>query len=249
MVFSTYLGGSGNDVGNGVAAFDSNGTHNILVTGSTTGGATAFPTTAGAFKTSFGGGATDTFVTSVSVTGSSLIYSTFLGGSGDDVGNAISVSDLSGLAYVTGSTTGGTNRFPITAGAAQSTYGGGATDALVAEIAADGSKLGYSTLLGGSGADVGNGIAVHDLSSNLNNGFVNAGQQVTFTASGSGTPGPGIQWKVSTDGGTTFANLPGAVSATLSFQTAKGLNGNRYRAVFSNVVGSTPTIAAMLTVI
>jgi len=102
LVFSTYLGGNADGEGSGIAV-DSTG--NIYATGYTK--AADFPTTAGAFQTRCGGGATsgsichaDAYVTKFSPSGS-LVYSTYLGGSNDDQGNAIAV-DSSGNTYVTG---------------------------------------------------------------------------------------------------------------------------------------------------
>jgi hypothetical protein len=78
---------------------------------------------------------------------------------------------------------------------------------------------------------------------------VTAGQSVTFTAAASGNPSPTVQWQVSTDGGNTFANITGATSTTLTFSsTTAGQNGNIYRAVFTNSVGSATTVNALLTV-
>jgi hypothetical protein len=150
LVYSTYLGSSGNDQGLGIAV---DGSGNAYVTGYTL--SSNFPTTAGAFQTTYGSGQ-DAFVTKLNASGSALVYSTYLGGSGADQGNGIAV-DGSGNAYVTGSTN--STGFPTTAGAFQTTYGGGA-DAFVTKLNAAGSALVYSTYLGGSGGDAGNGIAV-----------------------------------------------------------------------------------------
>src|SRR5262249_41656499 len=83
---------------------------------------TDFPTTPGAFDTSFNGGIFDAFVTKVNAAGSALVYSTFLGGSGKDYGNGIAVDGV-GSVYAVG-TTRSTN-FPTTPGAFQTTYAGG----------------------------------------------------------------------------------------------------------------------------
>ncbi len=77
---------------------------------------------------------------------------------------------------------------------------------------------------------------------------ISIGQTVTFSARGSGTPKPTVQWQVSSDGGLTFSNIPGATSATFSFPATAAQNGNLYRAVFSNTAGKAPTTAARLTV-
>jgi hypothetical protein len=94
-------------------------------------------------------------VAKLNVSGTALVYSTYLGGSGDDSGNGIAV-DSAGNAFVTGET--GSTNFP-TANPLQPTYGGG-FDAFVAKLNASGTALVYSTYLGGSGDDSGNGIAL-----------------------------------------------------------------------------------------
>jgi hypothetical protein len=157
LVYSTYLGGSDFDFGNGIAV-DTAG--NVYVTGRTD--SSDFPTTLGAFQTTFGGGFNDAFVTKLNPTGSALVYSTYLGGSrSGDVGLGIAL-DTAGHAYVTGETN--SSDFPTTVGALQPTFGGGFSDAFVTTLDPTGSALVYSTYLGGSGTpikqDTGFGIAV-----------------------------------------------------------------------------------------
>jgi hypothetical protein len=156
LVYSTYLGGSGYDAGNGIAV---DAADNAYVTGFA--GSTNFPTTAGAFQTAFQGGTGDAFVTKLNPTGSApLVYSTYLGGSGGDDGLGIAV-DAAGNAYVTGQTS--STNFPTTAEAFQ-TANQGSFDAFVTKLNPAGSApLVYSTYLGGSGNDVGNGIALDTL--------------------------------------------------------------------------------------
>jgi hypothetical protein len=74
------------------------------------------------------------------------------------------------------------------------------------------------------------------------------GHWVTFKAAATGNPKPTVQWQVSTDGGATWTDICGATSTTLSFIASAGDNGNKYRAVFTNVVGTATTTAATLTV-
>ncbi|MGH7814424.1 MAG: SBBP repeat-containing protein [Candidatus Binataceae bacterium] len=155
LVFSTFLGGSGGDEGNGIA-LDSSGY--VYVTGYT--GSADFPTTAGAYQTS-SGGVEDAFVTKFNPTGSALVYSTYLGGSfGGTSGAAIAV-DSSGNAYLAGSTAA--PEFPVTSGAFQTVLAG-VGSAFVSKLNAAGSGLIYSTYLGGPSTletgDYGNGIAV-----------------------------------------------------------------------------------------
>jgi hypothetical protein len=75
-----------------------------------------------------------------------------------------------------------------------------------------------------------------------------AGQTATFSAAASGNPTPTVQWQVSTDGGNTFTDIGGANATTYRFTASIGQNGEEFRAVFSNSVGSVPTNAATLMV-
>jgi len=150
LVYSTYLGGSGDEQATHIA-IDSAG--NSYVTGVT--GSTNFPTTLGALQTSLLG-SNDAFVVKLDSTGTALVYSTYLGGSDVDLGNSIAV-DSSGNVYLVGQTV--STDFPISAGAFQTTPGGDG-DAFVTKLSGDGATLVYSTLLGGSASDQGTGIAV-----------------------------------------------------------------------------------------
>jgi hypothetical protein len=152
LVYSTYLGGSGEDGAVGIAV-DAAG--NTYVTGFTE--SANFPTTPGAFQTAFGGGPEDAFVTKLNPVGSGLLYSTYLGGSGDDFGGLGIAIDAAGNAYVTGATS--SSNFPTTLGAFQTAFGGGPEDAYVTKLHATGSALLYSTYLGGSGDDIAFDIA------------------------------------------------------------------------------------------
>ncbi len=78
---------------------------------------------------------------------------------------------------------------------------------------------------------------------------VTAGANVVFTASASGTPTPTVQWQVSSDGGSTFTNISGATSTTLTLNNVTtALNGDEYQAVFTNSAGTATTSAATLTI-
>jgi hypothetical protein len=159
LVYSTFLGGFSFDGGSGIA-LDASG--DAFVTGFTE--STDFPVTAGAFQTACGGTCVENgFVTELNPSGSALVYSTYLGGSGGDQGNAIAV-DGAGDAYVSGQTQ--SSDFPVTAGAFQTTYSGAGCGAgcgvnsFVTKLNPDGSALVYSTYLGGSVNDYGHGIAL-----------------------------------------------------------------------------------------
>src|SRR5947208_1601117 len=149
LIYSTYLGGAAADEGYGIAV---DGAGNAYVTGYTS--STNFPTTAGAFRTSFSGNI-DAFVTKVNANGSALAYSTYLGGSGYERAPGIAV-DAAGNAYVTGFTDSA--NFPTTPGAIQTNFAG-TTDVFVTKVNPSGSGLAYSTYLGGTAADVGYDIA------------------------------------------------------------------------------------------
>src|SRR5207249_5256491 len=137
LIYSTYLGGAADDEGYGIAV---DGAGNAYVTGYTS--STNFPTTAGAFRTSFSGN-TDAFVTKVNPSGSALAYSTYLGGSGYERAPGIAV-DAAGNAYVTGFTDSA--NFPTTPGAIQTNFAG-TTDVFVTKVNPSGSGLAYSTYL------------------------------------------------------------------------------------------------------
>jgi hypothetical protein len=150
LSYSTYLGGSGTNKGTAIAV-DASGA--AYVTGYTD--STNFPVSGGVVESSTGGGV-DVFVTKLNGAGNAIVYSTYLGGSGDDRGFSIAV-DGAGNAYVTGWT--GSTNFPVAA-AVQGSAGGGGRDAFVAKLNSTGTGLIYSTYLGGSGSDSGNGIAI-----------------------------------------------------------------------------------------
>ncbi|MYL22056.1 hypothetical protein GLW04_19460, partial [Halobacillus litoralis] len=153
LVYSTYLGGTSSEQGFGIAV-DEMG--NAYVTGETR--SVDFPTTPGAFDTTYNGN-NDVFVTKLNADGSTLVYSTYLGGTGFDRGLGIAVDEM-GNAYVTGLTVSAD--FPTTPGAFDTTYNGN-FDGFVTKLNADGSTLVYSTYLGGTGFDQGSGIAVDEM--------------------------------------------------------------------------------------
>src|SRR5579871_568438 len=153
LVYSTYLGGTSDDHGAAIAV-DASGS--AFITGSTF--SADFPLAA-AYRSANAGGQ-DAFVARISADGSSLLFSTYLGGSGGAVGypesgQAIAL-DSQANAYVAGVTS--SSDFPLL-NPLQSTRRGSSSDAFVAKLTASGG-LTYSTYLGGSGVDAANGIAV-----------------------------------------------------------------------------------------
>ena len=215
LSYSTYLGGgNSSSQGTGIAV-DSSG--NAYVTGWTE--SVKFPTTSGAFKTSGAFIKTENygvFVTKFNAAGTAMVYSTFLGG-GFSSGIAV---DSAGNAYVTGSTSA--TDFP-TKNALQATFGGGTinggaygADAFVTELNATGSKLVYSTYLGGSAQDYANGIAVD---------------------------GSGDAYVTGTSGSTNFPTTPGSLQPVLPQGYAQAfvaaLNPTGSALVYSTFLGGT----------
>ncbi|MBL8384781.1 MAG: SBBP repeat-containing protein, partial [Burkholderiales bacterium] len=156
LVHATYVGGAGDDQ---AAAITVDALGRAHLTGSTTG---SFPTTADARQATYAGGAYDAFYATLGSLGSSLVYSTYLGGSADDIGHAI-VRDAADKVYIAGAT-GSNNLQPISAGAYDTTHNGGG-DAFVLGFASqtltvtttndvvDGNTASISALLADQGAD------------------------------------------------------------------------------------------------
>ncbi len=163
--YSTYYGGSNDDGGlietarneneqKAAITVDTNGS--IYVTGFTS--SSNFPTTTGAYQTSYGG-QQDVFVVKINPNFTAVNYSTYIGGNLDEMGNAIAV-DAGGNVTVTGFTT--SSNFPTTAGVFNATHiGTPGADAFVTKLNATGDALVFSTYYGGSnGDDLGLGIAM-----------------------------------------------------------------------------------------
>jgi hypothetical protein len=150
LVYSTFLGGIADDTASSIAV-DPAG--NAYLCGETN--SSNFPVSSPLQAANAGG--QDAFVAKLNPAASALVFSTYLGGSLDDFANSI-VIDSSQNVYVAGTT--GSFDFPVSPTAFQRTFGGGAFDAFVAKLASSGASLAFSTLLGGSGSDQGNGMSV-----------------------------------------------------------------------------------------
>jgi len=209
LVYSARFGGNLDDFGRGIAV---DGTGNAYITGWTVCRSTicTFPTV-NAFQPNFAGGNNDAFVTKIDSTGTSLIYSTYLGGGKiingtEDWGEAIAV-DSFGSAYVTGYTY--SPDFPVTAGAFDTTRAG--LDAFVTKFTPDGASLVYSTFLGGAGREQGQGIAV-DASGNAYVTGITESFDSPFTSAYEGFPvtSGAFQTKGSYDAFVTKLNSKGS---------------------------------------
>lgn len=168
LAYSTYLGGSDSEGATGIAV-DSSGA--AYLTGETN--SPDFPLASPAQEAKASGLlAFDAFVSKVSSSGSSLSYSTYLGGAGAERSHAIAV-DESGAAYVTGQTS--SVDFPTANPMQRERAGSTGNDAFVTKLDASGSSLSYSTYLGGSAHDAGHGIAVSSGGSAYVTGTTNSG--------------------------------------------------------------------------
>jgi len=150
LIFSTFLGGSNDDYALGLAL---NPSGTICLGGVTD--SYDFPIE-DSYQEEFGGGSSDAFVSALSSTGSSLVFSTYLGGEYGDGCNRIACAQDGGI-FVGGYTA--SDAFP-TADAYQPSFGGGDVDAFVSKFSSTGSTVIYSTYLGGDDQDVAYGIAV-----------------------------------------------------------------------------------------
>ena len=155
LAYSTYLGGSSYDFGLGIAV-DSAGNSYITLAAPLQ---PISPVTPNVFQPIYSGGDDTTYVTKVNPTGTALVYSTYLGGSGYNEGYGIAVDDA-GNAYVTGATS--STDFPVTPGAFQLNCGNlsSCANAFVTKVNPTASALVYSTYLGGSGSDNSASIAI-----------------------------------------------------------------------------------------
>jgi uncharacterized protein (TIGR03437 family) len=176
MLYSTYLGASGDD---SITALAIDAAGAAYVTGTTS--SSNYPVTTGAYRTTFSGPSTtfvaervlgDAYLAKLDPTGASLVFATFLGGTDDDGGFAVALGP-DGAIWVAGQTA--SQNFPLTADAAQKVMAGkggqnnnGDTygDAFLVQLSADGKQLLYSTLMGGASDDTGQGLAL-DASGNV----------------------------------------------------------------------------------
>ncbi len=215
LLYSTYLGGSGDNDAYGIAI---DGAGNAYVNGATT--SSNFPVSSTAYQRQYrgvcsgGSCAYNAFVTKIAAGGTGLLYSTYLGGSGDDEAEAIAV-DGSGNAWVTGNTT--SLNFPTTGNAIQKTNSASFGTVFIAELTADGSALPYATYLGGGNDNESYGIALDS----ANNVYV-AGET-------SSTNFPTVNATQATYGGgayNAFVSEVTAAGGSLAFSTYLGGSGD-----------------------
>ena len=220
VIFSVYLGGSGADTPSEILL---GSTGNIYVVGSTF--SPNFPTTSGVPQPTYGGNG-DAFLTELSPSGSSLVYSTYLGGSGADYGMAMAL-DGAGDVFLTGSTT--SNDFP-TVNPLQ-LGNDGASDVFVAEVNPTGNALLYSTYLGGSNADYGTAIALDGSGDVYVSGYTYSANFPTQNAYQSALAGGSDAFITELKPGNTalvFSTFLGGSSIDRVFAMALDASGNIY---------------------
>jgi hypothetical protein len=228
LVYSTFLGGRDSEGGLGLSV---DATGKAYVTGVTQ--SADFPTTVGALDRSSNGSA-EAFVTKVDANGASLVYSTFLGGARDEIGQAIAVDAL-GHAYVTGWTQ--SSNFPTTGGAYDVGFNG-VSDVFVTKLDATGTMLGYSTFLGGRDEDSASGIAVDALGHAYVTGSTRSSNFPT-TADAFGTT-----WNYSDE---AFVTKLDATGAALSYSILIGGTGSDFGVAIALDLGGNAYVAGLTT--
>jgi hypothetical protein len=204
LLYAGFIGGSGNDAGQGIAV-DAAG--NAYVIGRTYSDQSTFPVATGPDLTYNGGG--DAFVAKINATGTALVYAGFLGGSSWDDGIGIAV-DGAGNAYVTGLTQSTQATFPVTVG--PDLTHNGFNDAFVAKVNATGTTLVYAGFLGGSSMDEGKGIAVDGAGNAYVTGFTGS-SEATFPVTG----GPDVTYNFGFDAFVAKVNATGTALVYAGF--------------------------------
>ncbi|MDE1160633.1 MAG: chitobiase/beta-hexosaminidase C-terminal domain-containing protein [Acidobacteriaceae bacterium] len=263
LLYSTYLGGVNASYSGGIAV-DSTG--DAYVTGYTY--ATDFPVSSGAFQTTnkgetSGNASPNLFVTKVNSSGTSLVYSTYLGGSGSyahlgDFGAGITV-DAFGNAYVTGYSV--SSDYPTTSNAYQSTNAGASAlnaNAMLSELNTSGSALVYSTLLGGSGqnsnaGDRARGVALDSAGNAYIAGYTNSlnfpvttGAYETALSSNSSVTGFVTKFPLAPTVATatpTFSPSAGSYATAQSVTISDTTSG---ATIYYTIDGTTPTTSSTL---
>lgn len=159
LIFSTYLGGTNDDYGTGLAI---DAQANLYLTGQTSSNNLITNTSLLPYINK-----SDAFIIKLNPTGTAMIYSTYFGGSDTDIANGIAV-DRQGNAYITGQTFSADF---VTTKVMPNTYHGGSGDAFVVKLGPGGDHIVYSMFLGGSASDAGYGVAADSLGNAYVTGF------------------------------------------------------------------------------
>jgi Beta-propeller repeat len=226
LLYSTYIGGQLGFDAVGQLALTGDG--GMVISGST--GSSDFPTTPGAFQTSFnrgtGAGFRDDFVARLDPTLSTLVYSTYLGGSDEDQWRGLAL-DAQEDAYVTGFSY--SRDFPTTPGAVQGALNDTGFDVTVSKLNSTGSSLVYSTYLGGSGNDAGTGIALDSVGNAYVSGYTGGEFPVTpgaFQTTSGGLDGFAV--KLRPDGSLAYSTYLGGTQYDQGLAIAIDGDGRAY---------------------
>lgn len=238
LVYSSYVGGNGGDVGDVGNAIAVDAAGSAYVAGLAA--STNFPTTDSAMQTAAHGG-DDAFVAKLNPQGTAYEYSTYLGGSGQDIAWGIAVNSA-GEAFVTGQTgsgVNGTSNFPTTAGAYQRSQNPNVLNnsVFVTKLSADGSQLLYSTYISGSNDSFAVGIAVDPndnayVLTNTGNGFPTTTGAYQRTAGNDGCP-----YEQFADGQAQAVTRLNATGSALGYSTYVGHGCDYGAAIAVNSAG------------
>lgn len=235
--YSTYFGANGEDTGLGIAL---DGQGDIYITGDTA--STNFYTTTNPTGHDYGGGQ-DAFISELNPSGSALIYSAYIGGSGDDEGKAVAV-DSSGEATLTGYTYSG--NFP-THNPIRGSYGG-AEDGFVLKLNAAGNSFVYSTYLGGSDGDVARAVKLNSVGDAYVTGYTTSTNYITTTGALQPTNDGGIDaflTRVSGTGALIYSTYLGGFDNDEAEGVALDGNNNIYLTGATASLNFTTTVNAI----
>ncbi|OGD21347.1 MAG: hypothetical protein A2W03_04680 [Candidatus Aminicenantes bacterium RBG_16_63_16] len=241
LVYCSYVGGSADDIGTGIAV---DGSGNAYIAGYTGSSEATFPEITGP-DLSYNGATYDGFVCKLNSSGSGRYYCGYIGGSSDDQVNAIAV-DGSGNAFVTGGTQSTQATFPVIVGPYLTHYN--AQDAFVAKVNSSGTALAYCGYIGGEQMDTGYGIAVDSKGSAYIAGDGGAGAGFPFVGgldSTYGGYGDAFVAKVTPIGDAlVYCGLIGGDNVDHAFGIAVDGSGNAYVTgqTQSNLAGGFPLV-------
>jgi hypothetical protein len=228
LAYVTYIGGSGNDEAYGVAV-DSQGS--VYVTGYTS--SSDFPTTAGAYQTKYGGGTSDAFLLKLNPAGSAPIYSTLIGGSGDDLAYSVALDSLN-EATIGGSTTSG--NLALSAKGFRPNYGGGLSDGFVIRLNAAGTATVFGSYIGGGGEDVALSVAVDGSSNTYVTGYTQSSDFPTTAGVIQPTPSGGYEAFVTalnSTGGAIYSTYLGGAQEDYGLSVAVDSGSSAYVAGYT----------------
>jgi len=226
LLYAGYIGGSGSDIGYGIAVDD---TGFAYVVGMTTSNQSSFPVVAGPDLSA--NGERDGFVAKVNLAGTALIYCGYIGGIGTD--DAISVAvDSFGAAYVAGYTRSTQTTFPVFGG--PDLTANGDFDAFIAKVSPAGTNLLYAGFIGGTARDGASGVAIDS----AGNAYV-SGYTSSTEASFPEVTGPDLTYNGGSDdafiakvnaGGNAliYAGYIGGSGIEIGYNVAVDSNSNAY---------------------